>query len=438
MAAVHDTPDIGSRLDRLPLTWLHGWLVLVCTLAMTVTISEMSLSGALSAIFSSGANKASSGELSALLSSVYVGAVMGAPLFGRLADRIGRRGVLIGVLLWIAATSLAAGFTHDILQLTVCRGLSGLALGVLPPLVVSLLADVLPPKQRGVMTFWCIGLSTVGPFCTLMFLRAMATSTWHGGESWRLTFGVLALLCVLTAGAAALLPESPRFLAVRGRIAAAVQALGRFERARVLPWQGTTRRAMAAVAGLQQERPKHLVYALFALSPWATSSFPILSGAILTQRGFALNDALMVVSLSMVGPMAGNFVSSMSLDRIDRRHGLAACSVVLALSGATFVSSDVSWQVLTAATVFGMATSIYLSTLNLYAAELFPTEGRSRRLASAWALNRIGAAVAPLLLVPLLHDQGAEAMFAVVACTIVAALGLTYLSPRGRQRQAVT
>jgi putative MFS transporter len=136
--------------------------------------------------------------------------------------------------------------------------------------------------------------------------------------------------------------------------------------------------------------------------------------------------------------MAGNFVSSVSLDRIDRRHGLAACSVVLALSGAMFVSSDVSWRVLTAATVFGMATSIYLSTLNLYAAELFPTEGRSRRLASAWALNRIGAAVAPLLLVPLLHDQGAEAMFAVVACTIVAALGLTYLSPRGRQRQAVT
>lgn len=438
MAATHDAPDIGSQLDRLPLTRLHAGLVLVCTLAMTATISEMSLSGALSAIFSSGANKASSGELSALLSSVYVGAVIGAPLFGWLADRLGRRGVLIAVLLWIATTSLVAGFTHDILQLTLCRGLAGLALGVLPPLIVSLLADVLPPQQRGVMTFWCIGLSTVGPFCTLMFLRAMATSTWHGGESWRLTFGVLALLCLLTAGAAALLPESPRFLAVRGRMAEALQALARFQRSRVLPWQGTTPRQTAVAPGAQEERPKHLVYALFALSPWATSSFPILSGAVLTQRGFALNDALMVVGLSMIGPMAGNFVSSMSLDRVDRRHGLAACSVTLALSGAVFVASNVSWQVLTATAVFGMATSIYLSTLNLYAAELFPTEGRGRRLASAWALNRIGAAVAPFLLVPLLHSHGAEEMFAVVAATIVAALVLTYLSPRGRQRQAVT
>lgn len=437
MAAAHDANDIGLQLDRLPLTRLHIGLVLVCTLAMTVTISEMSLSGALSAIFSSGSNKASSGELSALLSSVYVGAVIGAPLFGWLADRLGRRGVLIAVLLWIAATSLAASFTHDILQLTVCRGLAGLALGVLPPLIVSLLADVLPPHQRGVMTFWCIGLSTVGPFCTLMFLRAMATSTWHGGESWRLTFGVLALLCLLTAGAAALLPESPRFLAVRGRMAEALQALARFEGSRVLPWQGATPRP-PAVAISRQDRPKHLVYALFALSPWATSSFPILSGAVLTQRGFALNDALMVVGLSMIGPMAANIVSSISLDRIDRRHSLAACSVALALSGAVFVSSSVSWQVLTAVTVFGMATSIYLSTLNLYAAELFPTEGRGRRLASAWALNRMGAAIAPFLLVPLLHSHGAEEMFAVVACTIVAALMVTYFSPRGRQRQAVT
>jgi len=297
---------------------------------------------------------------------------------------------------------------------------------------------VLPPRQRGVMTFWCIGLSTVGPFCALMFLRAMATSTWLGAESWRLTFSVLALLCLLTAGAAALLPESPRFLAVRGRIAEAQQAVARFQRSRALPWQGTMARPSAASAGAQAAQPTHLVFALFALSPWATSSFPILSGAVLTQRGFSLNDALTVVGLSMVGPMAGNFVSSLSLDRIDRRHGLAACSVTLVLSGAVFVTSTASWQVLTAAAVFGMATSIYLSTLNLYAAELFPTEGRSRRLASAWALNRIGAAVAPLLLVPLLHSHGAEPMFTVVAATIVAALVLTYLAPRGRQRQALT
>lgn len=437
MAATHDTSDIASQLDHLPLTRLHLGLVLVCTLAMAGAISEMSLSGALSAIFSNGANKASSGELSALLSSVYVGAVIGAPLFGWLADRVGRRRVLIGVLLWTAATSLAASFAHDILQLTICRGLAGLALGVLPPLVISLLADVLPPRQRGVMTFWCIALSTVGPLCTLMFLRGMSTSSWHGAEAWRLTFAVLALLCLLTAGAAALLPESPRFLAVRGRFVEAAQALARFERSPRAPWQAAGAAQAAAPSEVRQDGPKGLVYALFALSPWATASFPILSGAVLTQRGFALNDALMVVGLSMAGPMVGNIVSSMSLDRIDRRYGLAGCSVVMLLAGAAFVSADVTWQVLAAAAVFGMVTSIYLSTLNLYAAELFPTEGRGRRLSSAWALNRIGAAVAPLLLVPLLRNDGAVAMFAVIAGTIVAALVVTGLSPRGRQRQAV-
>ena len=89
------------------------------------------------------------------------------------------------------------------------------------------------------------------------------------------------------------------------------------------------------------------------------------------------------------------------------------------------------------AAVFGTVTSIYLSLMNLYAAELFPTEARSRLLASAWALNRVGAAVAPLLLVPLLRNHGPQQMFAVIAGTIVAAIVVTCLSPAGRQRQAV-
>lgn len=439
MTVAHPTSDIGPRLDRLPLTRLHVFTLGVCIFSMACALGEISLSGALSAIVSTGPNKASSGELSALLSSVYVGAIIGAPLFGFMADRKGRRMMLIVVLLWTALMSTAAGFTHDVRQLALCRGLAGLALGAMPPLVIALLADVLPPNRRGAATLWCVALATLGPTCTLLFLRGMTSSSMIGVEAWRLTFWGLAAACALTAAAATLLPESPRFLSARGQALLAGQALARYERSLPLRWfeEDPTSKSATPMAVATGHRNISLVFVLFALSPWATAAFAVLWGAVLTERGFALNDALLVVGLSTLGPLLGNIVGSTAVDRIDRRHGLAIASFVMLVMGAVFVTSEVGAWVLCAAAFYGMAASIYLSILNLYAAEFFPTEGRGRRLASAWALNRVGAAIAPLLLVPLLRSHGALQMFLVVGAVIVLSIVVTYLAPKGLQRQGL-
>jgi putative MFS transporter len=74
----------------------------------------------------------------------------------------------------------------------------------------------------------------------------------------------------------------------------------------------------------------------------------------------------------------------------------------------------------------------------MYGAELFPTVARARSIATAWAFNRIGAALAPLLLLPLLHSSGAVTMFGVIALTLLASMLLLGLAPRGRQRLSVT
>lgn len=398
-------------------------------------MGEIALSAALSAIMSSGANKASPGDLTLLLSSVYVGAIVGAPLFGAMADRWGRRTTLIAAILWTALMSTAAGLSQNIHQLTVCRGLTGLAVGALPPLIIAFLADVLPPHRRGPATLWCVALATLGPTFTLLFLRAMSGGPDVGVEPWRLTFWLLAAICVIAALFALLLPESPRFLAVRGRDSEATQALLRFEGSRPLKWERLASQAVRpAPAYVGAGRLRYLVFLLFALSPWATAAFPILWGAVLTERGFALNDALLVVGLSTLGPLIGNLAGSAGVDRIDRRFGMIGCCAVMMATGFMFVTADASWQALVGAAAYGMASSTYLSILNLYGAEFFPTEGRGRQLARAWALNRLGAALAPALLVPVLRSQGSLWMFTVIAGVLVASIALTFISPRGHER----
>ena len=83
-------------------------------------------------------------------------------------------------------------------------------------------------------------------------------------------------------------------------------------------------------------------------------------------------------------------------------------------------------------------SSLYTSALTLYAAEVFPTRVRATSLSGAWALNRVGAALAPLVLLPLLRGGGAMAMFGVIALALVATLGVLVLSPQGQQRRPVT
>jgi len=75
--------------------------------------------------------------------------------------------------------------------------------------------------------------------------------------------------------------------------------------------------------------------------------------------------------------------------------------------------------------------------LNVYGAELFPTRSRATWITGVWVFNRIGAAIAPMLLLPLLRSTGPIAMFAVMAATLLLSIGLLVLAPRGRQRRSV-
>lgn len=93
----------------------------------------------------------------------------------------------------------------------------------------------------------------------------------------------------------------------------------------------------------------------------------------------------------------------------------------MVLAGALFVTSSAAWQAVVGAAAYGMAASIYLSIPNLYGAEFC-------------ALNRLGAALSRVLLVPLLRTSGPGQMFSVIACVVLAGTVVACLSPQGRQR----
>lgn len=223
-------PGAGAALDGLPLTRLHLAVLAVGTVGFSFDLMEVALGNVLSAVFSAPPYGLSAAELSWLLSAMYLGAIIGAPGAGWLADRHGRRLALSSVLAVLAVTSLGAGFSRGAGELFAARFLSGLALGAYPPLLITFLTDVLPARNRGRLILIVAGLAALGPVAAVFLARWLTPIAPLGIEGWRWCFLLGAAGAAATALAFRRLPESPRWLAARAGEGAARAALARFER----------------------------------------------------------------------------------------------------------------------------------------------------------------------------------------------------------------
>jgi len=436
--------DIGGRLDRLPITWLHAALIAACAVGFGFDLLEMALGNALSAVFSAPPHSLPASRLSPLLSAVYFGGLIGAPALGWLAGRIGRRAVLSAGLLWLAAMSLAMAFTDSIPWLTAIRALAGIALGAYPPLMLALLTDVLPAARRGLLIMATIALAALGQPAGILLVRWLTPIQPLGIEAWKWAFLLGGVGAVVAAILFRLVPESPRWLAAAGRGADAEAAFQSFAAAPVL-WRPKDTRPLSTPRRMdphplfrRYRRAFTVVSGLYFLGPWAIVGFPLVTGAVLIGKGYRLSDTLLYIGIASFGAFFGTFASAFAVDRLERRSALAICAAAMALAVAAFAAGGSPAWLIASNLAFFFMSNIYLAALGLYTAELFPTRLRSAASASAWAVNRLGSVLAPPALLFLLHTRGSVPMFATV--TAILALSVTIVlgfGPRGRAGESV-
>lgn len=214
---------VAERLDHLSLNRLHLVVLALCTLGLAVDIGEVALSNTFSTIFLAPPYSASRSEVAWLLAAVFAGGAIGAPIFGRLADRAGRRFALQTALVLVVAGSTAAAAAPNILWMTGFRVLSGLALGGYPPLTAAYLSDILPAKRRGVLMMLCAALAFLGAPGFILLIRWLTPLAPLGVEGWRWALLVGAAMAAISGVLFFIVPESPRWLAALGRIGGAKQ-----------------------------------------------------------------------------------------------------------------------------------------------------------------------------------------------------------------------
>ncbi|RKT89204.1 MFS transporter, putative metabolite:H+ symporter [Saccharopolyspora antimicrobica] len=440
--------SIGDRFERLPFTGYQKKLVWVLALCYLVDAVDLSMQSFLLAPVSQdlGLTGAQAGLVA---SSVFVGMAVGATAAGAIADRVGRRTVLVTSMFVWGVASLLTAFAWDMESFVVLRLITGIGLGAELPVAFTLLAEFVPAARRARANSELVILGAFGVVAS-NFIAWGVVSAVGPSLGWRLMFGVMFAVAGLALYVRRSFPESPRWYESRGDHAQADAVMSRFEQqveaAHGAPLPDPETRVAEKLAppaepGLRALFTRgNLRRTAFGWAMWLMVMLPFFGigtwvGKLLVDRGMSVASSIAAGALMGLAALPSIYLAGRLMDRIGRKLTLAAALVLVTVGALAYGYATGFWVVVAFGAVMQMGLQSIATALNTYTPELFPTEVRATGVGTSQTLGRAAAVVAPIsvpLIVGLWGYTGTFVTFAALfalAAVIVLAFG-----PESRSR----
>ena len=419
--------QLAAVLDGLSWRPIHTRITVVLGLGWMLDAFEVNIIGGVLGILQKLWNLTTE-EASLLVSVWLVGIMVGAFLFGYLADRFGRRRLFIVTLLVYSGFTVVSALSPGFYPFLLFRFLTAIGVGAEYSAVNAAIGELIPARYRGraaatVMNFWPLG-SILAGVITLYFINVLPASI-----GWRFAFGLGATIALFSVWARKALPESPRWLAGRGSTRAAEAVSGQIAGdARTFDPVAGGDEAASTPAGLLAQ-VKELAsrhggrLALGCLLDFSEAAgyyglFAILPLVVLPHLHVADETVPWFFIIGNLGAAIGGVIAAALLDTAGRKvtvtafYVLAAASM-LGLSAAA--ASESASGVMLAFTVANLcATGAWISAYPTFS-ELFPTRMRATGIGVSVAFGRIGAAIAPPLLVMVANQASIAAALTLLA-----------------------
>ena len=438
----------GARLDRLPASrWLTRVMV-VLFLGWLVESYDIGVIGStlpsLTHLF-----HLSTVMKSAVAVSATVGIVVGIVPAGRLADRFGRKTLLVWGTVAYSLLSLATAFSPNVTTVIALRFTAGLAMGAVFPLPYVYGTELCPPAIRGRFTGFADSFLSVGYFASPLLAIWLIPSI-SDPNGWRIMFAIGALPLVFAVIAHRTLPESPRWYEAIGRRSEAERELAEIERrveleiGRPLPPPPTERfapppstRTFRSLLRGGYLRRSLVLWATFGGTFFLFYSIQVYMPTVVHQMGFSLTSAFAFTTVIVIASIPGKLVEAWLVDRVGRKPVIVGFGLVAAVAALGFGFLRGALPVLVVGCVMAFFGIGLDPAVKVYTAESFPTALRATGTASTEGFGRLLAGIiGPAFVPPLLVIGGPALAYSVVG--VVALLAVLTVLLFGEETKART
>ncbi|KND60088.1 Niacin transporter NiaP [Candidatus Burkholderia verschuerenii] len=431
----------AARLERLPFSGYHRTIFIIIAIAFffdSVDLGTMTfVLGSIKTEF-----KLSTATAGLVASASFFGMVLGAAIAGLLADRFGRRPVFQwSMVLWGVASYLCST-AQSVEALIFYRVLLGFGMGMEFPIAQTLLSEFVPTASRGKLIalmdgFWPLGFIASG-VVSYFVLPTLG---------WRTEFALLAILAIFVLIVRRVVPESPRWLEHRGRLAEADKVLDEVE-AKVMKASGL--RQLPAPATMAEASTHQGVsafreiwsaaYRRRTVMVWMLWFFALLGfygltswlGALMQQAGFAVTKSVLYTVLISLGGIPGFLCAAWLVEKWGRKPTCIASLVGSGIMAYVYGQVALHAETPTLLICAGLLMQFFLfamwAVLYTYTPELYGTGARATGSGFASAIGRVGSLIRPYVVGVVLPMFGQGGVFSLGAmCFVIAAAAVAIL-----------
>ena len=427
--------ELARALDRIPFRRAHIWiLVLVAFGALFDAIEQYNVG--LAAPLIAEQFSLSGAEVGLLTTVTFGGMALGSLIAGVAGDKYGRKFTYMYNLALYTLGALLAAFAPNYEVLLLARLVVGIGLGGELNTGLTLVSELMPTKFRGAAVATVnVAAGGLGIFASSA-LAALMLGPLEGAlggpeVAWRWLLGVLVLPAVLIFVYRLLLPESPRYLLIDGRVNEANEVLGRLEANRLrgsknaaveqyvtlpegiqLPRQ---RVKLADIFRGELARRTTVIWVVSAMTFGAQVTITVFMPTVLVSRGYDVGTSLLYTTIINVGGLIGAILASVFGYKLKRKAVLTYGALVAVVVAIAFGAGSG----LAAILLFGGLLQLMFILLNtttwIWAPELYPTRVRAFGTGAAVTVALVSASVIPFVAGVVFDSAGVVGMFVLVS-----------------------
>lgn len=394
------------------------------------------------------------GQISWLNSATLLASAVGAIVFGRVADMLGRKKIYGYEVLILAIGAIASAFSPNLVFLLVCRIILGIGIGGDYPVSATIMSEYSGKRDRGKMVGLVFAMQGAGLVVGPLIAAGLLASGMSSDLTWRVLLGLGAIPGLAVFYLRRRIHETPRFALAGGAVeeaqAAITAAMGSSAGPKAAP-DVKVKPPQGALEGFKDlvRSPRMLKWLIGTSLAWALMDFCYYGNSISTPEILALikphalelHNVLIQLGIFAVFALPGYFVAIALMDRTGRRAiqvlGFAMMAVAFLLIG---LIPSVVVNVLPFVLLYGVSyffTEFGPNTTTfVYPAEIFPVEVRTTGHGISAGAGKLGAFIGaflyPVFLASSLGIRGALVIAGVVAVAGAVITALLLPEPKGR------